>query len=105
MILEFFLSAVLSLSNYPKGKITQINIFLGLSLDDTPKMGDDSVVACFGTKVVNYWNTDFASIPIEVSELMHTVVSNKIRKTQNEHLNIAFQNLISRHEVVNLKPF
>ena len=38
-------------------------------------MGDDSVVACFGTKVVNYWNTDFASIPIEVSELMHTVVS------------------------------
>ena len=41
-------------------------------MDDTPKMGDDSVVACFGTKVVNYWNTDFASIPIEVSELIHT---------------------------------
>ena len=74
MILEFFLSAVLSLSNYPKGKITQINIFLGLSLDDTPKMGDDSVVACFGTKVVNYWNTDFASIPIEVSELISTII-------------------------------
>ena len=35
-------------------------------------MGDDSVVACFGTKVANYWNIDFASIPIEVSELIHS---------------------------------
>ena len=43
-------------------------------MDDTPKMGDDSVVACFGTKVANYWNTDFASIPIEVSELISTYI-------------------------------
>jgi hypothetical protein len=57
-------------------------------LDDTPKMGDDSVVACFGTKVVNYWNTDFASIPIEVSGLISTYSSNKIRETKNEHLKI-----------------
>ena len=49
-------------------------------MDDTPKMGDDSVVACFGTKVANYWNTDFASIPIEVSELISTyIVQGQVR--------------------------
>ena len=41
---------------------------LGFSDDGVHAMGEDSVIACYGNTVANYWNTiPFASVPLEVS--------------------------------------
>ena len=45
-------------------------VALGFSLDGGRSMGDDAVVACYGDKVVNYWNAKTPyiwSFPLEVN--------------------------------------
>ena len=40
---------------------------LGFSADGGRAMGEDSVIACYGSTVANYWNTiPFWSVPLEV---------------------------------------
>ena len=46
---------------------------VGLSADGGQAMGDDSVVACYGNTVANYWNAGspiFYSFPLDVSFLI-----------------------------------
>ena len=44
---------------------------LGFSADGGRSMGEDAVIACYGSTVANYWNTiPFWSVPLEVSILV-----------------------------------
>ena len=60
-----------------EGKYTDVDdgnhwIGVGLSLDggSTFSMGDDSVIACYGPTIANYWNTpSLYSLPLDVSDI------------------------------------
>jgi len=70
---------------------------IGLSLNDTwSKMGNDSVVACYGTNVVNYWNTLSFSFKLEDSSygLSDTSISIKDGKIYCSFIRDAVTNLI-----------
>ena len=54
---------------------------LGFSDDGVHAMGEDSVIACYGNTVANYWNTiPFWSVPLEVSYSLHKTIDILIAK-------------------------